>query len=145
MTTPHLLALLLSALAIGVVLGVGAVWVRRLQVLGRRKGAFRCQVAASPEGPWRAGLAQYSAEDLSWWPRFSLGGAQRWRRADLVVIERRPSRLQDATGHPLLVVGCGVTRGVEAVPELYLLVDRSSSAGLTSWLEAAATYRGFVI
>ncbi|MBU4336493.1 MAG: DUF2550 domain-containing protein [Actinobacteria bacterium] len=145
MATHHLVALLLGALAIGVAVGVGAVWVGRLHILRRRQGSFRCQVAAAPDGPWRPGLAQYSADALSWWPRLSLGGAERWRRTDLMVLERRPTRLKDSTGQPLLAIACGVTRGAEAVPELYLMLDPASSAGLTSWLEAASRDQGVVI
>ncbi|MBU4213359.1 MAG: DUF2550 domain-containing protein [Actinobacteria bacterium] len=145
MATPHLVALLLSALAIGVVVGVGAVWVGRLRILRRRQGSFRCQVSETADGPWRPGLAQYSAEELSWWPRLSLGGARRWRRTDLMVLERHPTRLRDGAGQPLLSIACGVTRGAEAVPELYLMLDSASSAGLTSWLESASRDQGVVI
>jgi hypothetical protein len=142
---PHLVLLLLGAVVLGAALGVGGVWARRMQILRRRAGSFRCGVGPGPSGPWRPGLAQYSAERLSWWPRHSLGGAVRWERQDLVVLGRTPTALHNATGVPMLVLSCGVTHGVEAIPELYLLVDAAASAGLTSWLEAASRNRNIVI
>lgn len=145
MTAPHLVVLLLGAVALGVVLGVGAVWARRMQVLSRRAGSFRCGIGVGPAGPWRPGLAQYSTDRLSWWPRRSLGGAVRWARQDLVVIGRTPTRLHSPAGVPLLVLSCGVGGGVETIPELYLLVDTSASAGITSWLEAVSRNRNVVI
>ena len=123
MTAPHLVLLLIGAVALGAVLGVGAVWARRMQVLSRRAGSFRCAIGAGPSGPWRPGLAQYSTERLSWWPRRSLGGAVRWERQDLVVIGRAPTRLHSPAGVPLLMLTCGGGHAVEAIPELYLLVD----------------------
>lgn len=145
MSAPHLVALLVGALVLGAVLGVGAVWARRMQILRRRVGSFRCRVGAGPSGPWRPGLAQYSTDALAWWPRHSLGGSVRWARTDLVVLGRAPTRLRSAAGVPLLVLSCSVTPGVEAIPDLYLLMDTAASAGLTSWLEAASPNRNPVI
>jgi hypothetical protein len=69
----------------------------------------------------------------------------RWERQDLVVIGRTPTRLHSPAGVPMLVLSCGVRHGVEAIPELYLLVDTAASAGITSWLESAARNGNVVI
>ncbi|MCL2454024.1 MAG: DUF2550 domain-containing protein [Micrococcales bacterium] len=136
MAGTRLVVLLLAAVALGAVLAVGVVWLRRMSLLGHRPGTFRCWVGASTAGPWRPGLAEYSEDRLSWWPRFSLGGAERWQRSCLEVASRVQSSSLGAGGEPMLVLSCSMTRPDEAPENLYLLVEDAASAGLTSWLEA---------
>jgi len=145
MAPPHLALLLLIAVVLGAALGIGAVWLRRMSVLGHRPGTFRCRVGSSVDGPWRSGLAQYSADRLSWWPRFSLGGAEHWERDCLTVLSRGDALVMDAAGNPLLVLTCRVTRTGGDRHDLFLLLGAAASAGLTSWLEATPPARHRVI
>ena len=131
----HLVLLLLAAVGLGAFLAVGAVWLYRISLIGHRMGNFRCWTGVGPDGPWRSGMAQYSAGRLSWWPRYSLGGAEHWSRESLEIVTRAEAGpLSPGIGR-MLVVGCRVCEP-DREPDLFLLVDAAASAGLTSWLEA---------
>ena len=131
----HLALLLLSAAALGAIVAVGGIWLYRISLIGHRVGNFRCWLGAGPNGPWRSGMAQYSAGRLSWWPRYSLGGAEHWQRESLEIVNRTEAGPLTPGGGRRFVLSCqSCTQSEE--PDLFLLVDASASAGLTSWLEA---------
>ncbi len=131
----HLALLLFAAATLGALATLAGFWVHRMSLLGHRPGTFRCWVGRDSEGPWRPGLAQYEADQLSWWPRFSLGGAKHWPRESLGVVSRAEAGPLVPGRGPMLVLGC---QTVELCPrpDLYLLLDPAAAAGVTSWLEA---------
>jgi len=131
----HLALLLLAAAALGALGAVGGIWVHRMSLLGHRPGTFRCWVGRSADGPWHSGLAQYEAERLSWWPRFSLGGAKHWPRGALGVVSRTQADPLGSGSARMLVLGCQ-TAYLCPHPDLYLLLDAAAAAGVISWLEA---------
>lgn len=130
----HLALLLLAAVALGALGAVVGIWVHRMSLLGHRPGTFRCWVGRGSEGPWRVGLAQYEAGRLSWWPRFSLGGAKHWPRESLGVVSRAEADPFGPGDGPMLVLSCQTEPCPH--PDLYLLLDAAAAAGVTSWLEA---------
>lgn len=128
---------------LGAAIALSGVWIGRVSVLTHRPGTFRARVGATPTGPWKPGLAQYSTDQLTWWRWFSLGGAQHWERTTLTLAERVPSTsVFDAHGAPYLAVTCTVAGQYE---RLYLLLDSSAYAGFASWLEATSRPRNSVI
>ncbi len=127
--------LLLAAATLGALAALVGVWVHRMSLLGHRPGTFRCWVGRSAEGPWRPGIAQYETGRLSWWPRFSLGGAQHWPRESLGVVSRDEADVLVPSRGPMLVLGCQTVEPCSR-PDLYLLLDAAAAAGVTSWLEA---------
>lgn len=140
----HLALLLLAAAALGAVLALIGVWVRRMSWLGHRPGTFRCWVGRGSEGPWRPGVAQYETDRLSWWPRFSLGGALHWPRESLGVLSRVEAAPLGPGHGRMLVLGCQTVEPCQH-PDLYLLLDDAAAAGVTSWLEARPSHQNRVI
>ena len=131
----RLALLLIAAAALGALAALAGVWVHRMSLLGHRPGTFRCWVGRGSDGPWRSGLAQYEADRLSWWPRFSLGGPKRWPRESLGVVSRAEADPLAPGRGPMLVLTCQTVEPCPR-PDLYLLLDTAAAAGVTSWLEA---------
>jgi hypothetical protein len=127
----HLATWLVLGVVLGVVIAVGVIWLQRMSLLWHRSGTFTCRIGATPVGPWRPGLAQYSADKLSWWPRYSLGGGEHWSRTSLTVV----SRSELPPGGPTVVLTCCVD-GDGGPQTLFLALGVEVSAGFTSWIEA---------
>ena len=129
---PAALALVAVLCVVG---GLGGLLWYRQRTLSRRVASFSCLLRdAAPEGPWRAGVAQYGAGRLMWWTSLSLSPrpARTWSRIRLDLLERTPLDQADELGRPLLQVRC---RHLE---EVFDLIDSAPAcAGLVSWLESA--------
>lgn len=108
------------------------VWFSRAHTLDRRIGSFHCWVASNPDGPWRAGVAQYGAETLYFWSRWSLAPRPRirWGRVGLRVVERRWQDPDASSGDRLVVASC------RSDHDFFLLLSAEAYTGLTSWIEA---------
>ena len=133
MGVPVVAFIIVAAAFLLIVLGIGAVGIRRLH-LRRILGTFEASMC-HPPGRWRMGVCRYTDTHLEWLRLFSLSPVPRYRfvRSALVLKGRRAAtdeeRLRVPPGTVIAVIEY---RGEDVLMAMTLDVY----AGLSSWLEA---------
>jgi hypothetical protein len=104
---------LLLVLAIAALVAV-ALASRRI-LLGRTGGTVECGLRATPEAPWRLGLAAYKPDQLYWFSAFGLRlrPQDAFDRRSLSVLARRPAAASEVVsiGAGTVVVECKTEPG----------------------------------
>jgi hypothetical protein len=113
---------------------LGLIWLR-WQYLRSRPGFFPC-VVVEGEGPKRrerTGLAAFAPLSLEWFARnsFSFSPAHQWARQGLA-IKARPLDENSRSGWQVVQLS-------SAGSSYLLIISRSASSGLLSWIEAGPT------
>ena len=104
---------LLLVLAVAALVAV-ALASRRI-LLGRTGGTVECGLRATPEAPWRLGLAAYKPDQLYWFSAFGLRlrPQEAFDRRSLSVLARRPAASSEVVsiGAGTVVVECKTEPG----------------------------------
>ena len=132
---------LLLVLAVAALVAV-ALASRRI-LLGRTGGTVECGLRATPEAPWRLGLAAYKPDQLYWFSAFGLRlrPEEAFDRRSLTVLARRPAAPAEAVsiGAGTVVVECR-TEPRDALPEpriVELAMSEAALTGFLAWLESS--------
>jgi hypothetical protein len=131
---PHVAVVALLGVAAAAVGLLGLAWLR-WQYLKARPGCFPCSgvEGAGPARRERAGLASFTPVALEWFARNSLNpaAAHRWPRRGLTIKARELA--------PGSKAGWQVVQLAHGASTCLLVLSRSASSGLLSWIEAGPT------
>lgn len=123
---------ILTVVLLVLLLAAGLAWWRE-HTLQRQVGSFRCSVGATPDGPWRRGVARFGSDNLYWWGAHSLASAVLWPREGFVIEHRSPVHGPSSFGAAVIILTCRIGPQRSTV---HLALSPAASAGLTSWIEA---------